>query len=417
MTIKKLIGQLHLWLGLISGLVVFILGITGCIWAFEEEIKAWAYADKLTVEVPVVAAEPIALSQHLEAAQQALGPDIPVQRMTVENSPEKSVIFRSFAPNKDTSGIWYWDEIKHNLWVYVNPHTSEVVKKEDQTFEFFNFVLWLHWSLLLKNDIGQPIVGAATLMFVFLLISGLVLWWPKNRAARKQRFWFRWKPTTRWKRKNYDLHNILGFYSMFLVIFIALTGLMWAFTWFNDGVQWIANGGKTIEKERQKVESTLAPLVSTHPVDRVYHHLQAQHPEATTYYLNLPKDSSGTIGSFVKYEDRTQSVSLQFDQYSGKQLASTGWADKTNGEKVRAYNYDIHVGAIGGLPGKVIAFFLSLFAASLPVTGFMIWWGRRKKERSQNARRRSRSGSPIRMGQEKVRATRKKTISTLEANE
>ncbi|MBK6979514.1 MAG: PepSY domain-containing protein [Cytophagaceae bacterium] len=53
----------------------------------------------------------------------------------------------------------------------------------------------------LPPKIGQPITSYATLIFVFMILTGLVLWWPKNKAAAKQRFWFRWKNTTQWKRK------------------------------------------------------------------------------------------------------------------------------------------------------------------------------------------------------------------------
>ena len=64
-------------------------------------------------------------------------------------------------------------------------------------------------------------------------------------------------------------------------------------------------------------------------------------------------------------------------------IAVDRWEDKTNGEKVRDYNFDIHTGAVGGIVGKTIAFFVSLFSASLPVTGFLIWWGRRRKKRKK----------------------------------
>lgn len=61
--------------------------------------------------------------------------------------------------------------------------------------------------------------------------------------------------------------------------------------------------------------------------------------------------------------------------------------DKTNGEKIWAYNYDIHTGAVWGIVGKTIAFFLSLFAASLPVTGTIIWWNRRKKKKESGKKK------------------------------
>ncbi|MEM6735330.1 MAG: PepSY-associated TM helix domain-containing protein [Bacteroidota bacterium] len=195
--------------------------------------------------------------------------------------------------------------------------------------------------------------------------------------------WFQWKKTTRWKRKNYDLHNILGFYAFFIFIFIVLTGLMWAFMWFNNGVQWVANGGETPEKEKIEVVSTPSAITLDHPLDVAHNYLKIQHAQAEVYYISLPQDSVGTIGTFAHYSDNTRDMYLQFDQYTGEKLASKGWEGKTNGEKVWAYNYDIHVEAIWGLPGKILAFFLSLISVSLSVTGFIIWWGRRKTKRAQ----------------------------------
>ncbi|MEM6526145.1 MAG: PepSY-associated TM helix domain-containing protein [Bacteroidota bacterium] len=378
MTFKKIIGEIHLWLGFASGLVVLILGITGCLYAFEEEIRAWVYSDKLEVYAPVDT-NTYPLSQNLEAAQKGLGEQFPIQLIIAKNSPQSSLIFWHTQRSEEASGIWFWDEIKSNFSVYLNPYNSEILEIEDATFEFFHIILMLHWSLLLKDDIGQPIAGVATLIFIIMLITGLILWWPKNKKALKMNTWFRWKETTKWRRKNYDLHNIVGFYSMFFALVVALTGLVWAFEWFDTGVQWLANGGETIEKERAKITSTISNGNTSDPLDLAYHHLKVNHSQAEIYYINLPQDSLGTITSYVAYEDLTRNVSLQFDQYSGALLHTGGkWEDKTNGEKLRAYNYDIHTGAIGGLVGKTVAFFLGLFSASLPITGFIIWWNKRK---------------------------------------
>ncbi|MEM9897695.1 MAG: PepSY-associated TM helix domain-containing protein, partial [Bacteroidota bacterium] len=356
MSSKKFIYRIHLWLGLMSGLVVLILGLTGCIYAFEEEIRAWVYADKLEVYAPVDT-KTYFLSQNLEAVQKGLGEQFPIRGVIVKNSPESSLVFRHYELEEEATGIWFWDEIKSNFSVYVNPYTAEIIEVENATFEFFNIILWLHWSLLLKGDIGQPIVGSATLIFIIMLITGLILWWPKNKKALKMNTWFRWKENTKWRRKNYDLHNIMGFYSMFFALVVALTGLVWAFDWFNSGVQWLANGGETIEKERVKITSVMNSKASSNPLDLAHDHLKVNHSQAEIYYISLPQDSLGTIRSYVGYENLTENISLQFDQYSGALLHTGGkWEEKTNGEKITAYNYDIHTGAIGGLVGKTIAF-------------------------------------------------------------
>lgn len=84
MTVRKVISQIHLWLELLSGLVVLVLGLTGCVYAFEEEIKALVYANKLKVSAFVIK---ITFSQNLEAEQQALEEEFPIQGVIMKNAP------------------------------------------------------------------------------------------------------------------------------------------------------------------------------------------------------------------------------------------------------------------------------------------------------------------------------------------
>lgn len=383
--VKKIVGKIHLWLGLASGLVVFILGITGCIYVFIDEIKPLVYQDRMFVK-PQPTAQ-LSLTQLLEKAREAVQPDQSIIFVLVFNDPERTVQFYAHENHDKPQGIWFWDEIKYSFVAYLDPYTGALSKLENRTFEFFTLILWLHFSLLLHIGIGQPIVGIACIIFVISLITGLVLWWPKNKAAARQRFWFRWKSTTRWKRKNYDLHNIAGFYMMIFALVIALTGLVWAFDWFEDGVKWLANGGKTIAVKKVAVVSDTTRITAQYPIDKVLQNLRQEYPQAKRYSLSIPKKPSETYYATIDYEILAKRITAQYDQHSGKQLEKTTFTDKNNGEKLRALNYDIHVGAIGGLAGKILAFFASLVSASLPITGFLIWWGRRKKQHSRGAKK------------------------------
>ena len=385
MTVKKVIGKIHLYLGLVSGLVVFIVSITGCLWVFQEELRPLFYAGRMYVKVPP-STQRLPAGVLIERAEEALGNQFPAERMHISTRPEESVYvqFRKF--NTEEAGdrpIFYSEYIEYFYKVYLNPYTGEVIKIENTKWEFFNVVVWLHFSLLLSYSIGHVIVGYSVLIFVIMLITGLVLWWPKNKSAARQRFWFRWKATTRWKRKNYDLHNIAGFYALVIALLIALTGLVWAFDWVDHGVQWLVNGGKTIE--RTAPEYNIAALESEDAIDSIISGLYTAHSGAESFYLRFPKktDAPLFISVMLSKSGHNNRVSYQFDPYTGRQLEKRGFADMNNGEKVRALNYPIHVGSILGLPGKIIAFLASLVSASLPITGFMIWWGRRKKKKGK----------------------------------
>lgn len=366
MNFKKLVGKIHLWLGLSSGLIVVFLGITGCILAFEVEIRSW--------------------TQPYQYTAQENRPYLPPSVLREAASPHmmSGKTLAITYPGEGRSAVAaYYDKENYEL-VYLNPYTGEVLKHKDMTRDFFRVVLNGHFYLWLPAHIGQPIVASATLIFLVMMISGLILWWPRNKAARKQRFSIKW--TARWRRKNYDLHNVLGFYMTWVAIFIAITGLVWGFEWFARSVYWVSSGGNKMEVHAHPHSDTTQQLAQANMAD----YLWAQHKPKVAgneslgvYFANLSDDA---IEIVINHRPGTyyNSDYYHFDQYTGQLLEAPGsydgaFKDAAVADKIKRMNYDIHVGAILGLPGKILAFFASLIAASLPITGFCIWWGRRKK--------------------------------------
>lgn len=375
---KKAIGKIHLWLGLTSGLVVFIISITGCIYVFEEELKSLFYTGRETIEVPVNTVKK-PLSDLLRVAERELGEKHPVQSIELAGGANRTYEFRP-AQIRNGKAYTHFGEIVYQRKVYVNPYTGEVVKNENMKYEFFTLILRLHRNLLLNRGTGTMIIGISVIMYVILLLSGLVLWWPKNKKSIRQRISFVWKEKTKWKRKNYDLHNVPGFYSLSIVVIIALTGLVWSFDWFDNTVQWIANGGVKAVKPVTAVSDT-TKATGALPIDAVLHKLTTLNPEAAIITINLPEKPKGVIVASVRNNPhlRYNATRYQFNRFTGDLLVTSRFDDKNTGEKIRAMNYDIHTGSILRLPGKIIAFVASLISASLPVTGFMIWFGRRRK--------------------------------------
>jgi uncharacterized iron-regulated membrane protein len=376
---KKAIGQIHLWLGLTSGLVVFIVSVTGCIYVFEEELSSVFYRHRREVNVPPGPIQ-LPLSVLWQSAQKELGADHPIQSVEIPTAPGRTYVFRA-AQIRNKKAWTHFGEIVYQRRLYIDPYTGQVVKNENTKYEFFTVVLRLHRNLLLNREVGTTIIGISVLIFVLLLISGIVLWWPKNKRSIKSRISLEWKRTTRWKRKNYDLHNVPGFYSMLLLLIIALTGLVWSFDWFDHSVQWIANGGAKPAKQKALFSDTTG-VGSGMPIDIVYAYLTDTDPDAVELSLNFPEKAKGVITASARHQvhSRYRAVRYQFDQYTGKPLSIATFGQKSGGEKLRAMNYDIHTGSILGLPGKILACFASLISASLPITGFMIWYGRRKKK-------------------------------------
>lgn len=376
---KKIIGKLHLWLGLLSGIIVFIISLTGCIYVFSRE---FTYAFRKDILYVTPKENTIPIDKLWENTQKQLGENTELSWVNIYNAPDRSWIFLAYKPNEDENAFTYFETLSYYKSVYVNPYTGDILRIYDEKTDFFNIVKMIHWSLLLSNKYGQPVVGYATLIFVCMFITGLILWWPKNKAARKQRFSFKWKKGMSWKRKNYDLHNILGFYIGSVAFVISVTGLVWAFSWMQSLV-YIAGARSFTPPDLSLAKSVYTPS-HTSALNQAFATSKKLYPDADGFQLTpATGDSTSVIQSYIQPKEGLYYINhnLQFDKYSGKLLKERKHQDKNFGEKLITANYDIHVGAIVGIPGKIIAFTASLLCASLPVTGFMIWLGRKRKKK------------------------------------
>ncbi|MES2627572.1 MAG: PepSY-associated TM helix domain-containing protein [Bacteroidota bacterium] len=391
MSFKKINAWLHLWLGISSGIIVVIVSLTGCIYVFEKEIRSvyepWRFV-KATEQAYL---PPSAL---MESAQPFLG----------KREKPNSVVYRE---KGEAATVSSFDRKKGKFTsIYLNPYTGEVQHKVSMNrktgegdFDFFRFVLDGHRALWLPYDIGRPIVGVAVLTFVLILISGLILWWPKNlkKANVDKSFKIKWGAS--FKRVNYDLHNVFGFYSMIFLLIISLTGLVWSFEWYSKSLYWVTSAGKSLPEHRQpSSDTTNLAEFEVSSVDKIYASLKNKENEGI--FLSIPKKKEDVISATLYLRAGTfyKADNYYYDQITLKELKGTGpfagnYADASGADKLRRMNYDIHIGAILGIPGKVIAFFVSLVSASLPITGFMVWLGRKKKKKKKPATGTGRTGT------------------------
>lgn len=371
MAYKKNILWLHKILGLVTGVVVFIVAITGCCWAFKEEIES-LYVDDYTVEIQNA---PILTPTEVKTIGNSVFPNNTIHGSIFNNSNEAiEIIFYDAKPEFYQS-------------VFLNPYTGDVMHIENHLSGFFSFILKGHMRLWFPKDIGEQIVGASILIFILIIISGFILWVPKKRKNLKQRLKFMWKPTTRWKRKNFDLHAIVGFYICSLALILAFTGTIISYNWMKYVVYKAAGGEKVPQFIIPENESKTVNLDSeTLAIDNLIVKLKNELPNAVSYELHYPQNDSSSVyvevsnskGVFYDTDFRF------YDQNTLEELETPGvygkYSDTKVAEKILRMNYDIHIGAIGGLPGKIIAFLVSLLTATLPVTGFLLWYGRKYKK-------------------------------------
>ena len=376
---RRINNWLHLWLGLISGVIVFIVCITGCIWVFNDEITA-LLEPEANIEYqnkPVISP-----GQLINIAARTF-PDKTPAYATYQQGRAINLSLRSPGERNRRAG---------GTLLKINPYTGEVisteVRKKGET-AFFRFILNGHRFLWMPAEIGRPIVNYGTLVFVVLLITGLIWWYPKkwNNTTREKSFKIKWKAS--FKRLNLDLHNVLGFYSLLFLLAIALTGMVYGIKWYSQGLYWVTSGGEKLpeftrfESDSLQAKKYFSPAQA---MDLAWEKVLKKHPESMGFYYPFPDTSNAkaTINITV-YPNKGQFFNSQgytFDQHTLKELErndvySQAYEEASFGGKLRKMNYDIHVGSILGFPGKVLAFLASLIGASLPVTGFLVWYNRK----------------------------------------
>lgn len=369
----RISAWLHLWLGLGSGVIVVIICLTGITWSFRDEIKDWVDPE-LKVEF--------------------------IEGRAMTNPAELYQIAKKLYPEQEISFVWRpagkaamigFGKRNPGYVLYLHPYTGEVLRKPGfkEEFDFFEWTLRGHRFLWLPSEIGRPIINYSTFIFFITLLTGLVLWWPKKwtKAMRKQSFSVKWDAKI--KRLNYDLHNVFGFYALIVLLVIAMTGMYYGLPWFNKFLYFTTSLGKTEKAERQELKNISPYLPDKLPesmllawedaIDRI---------DAKGYYLSVPKDSTETIGLYLYPSHRRfhDLQSFSYDRNTGVRLSNGSPYNRSFEQadfatKVQKLNYDLHVGsAIGGIWGRVLYFFITIVGASLPITGFLVWWFKKKKK-------------------------------------
>jgi uncharacterized iron-regulated membrane protein len=363
---RKLIGQLHLWLGLASGLVVFIVSLTGCMYVFEEELRdvfhrKYYYADEIKENQH-------SLFEISEAVKKAF--------------PNEQITQIRFKADTDAAFLYH---TKSEKVISINPYTLKIQGVRDLEADFFNFILDIHLNLKM-GEIGEHIIKWNVLIFFVLCISGLILWLPKQRKFLKQALTIKWK-TKNWKRINWDLHSVFGFYGLFILLIVSLTGIFWVFDSAKTVVSKVT-GYPITNTKPPKVSKSDEPNTSLKigkefAVESAYYDAKKRYSGETQTFISYPAKPDQPIRVLFRYPYsfvRKQNT-LFYDKNTGKLLREDLFKNYNAYDKVMRSNYDFHTGRIRalGIWSKILYFLASLLAASLPITGTLIWWGRRKK--------------------------------------
>lgn len=357
---RKVLLFLHLAGGLVSALFLIALGLSGALLVFEKEIDYMLNRSLRHVEPQGEALPLDELSARVEGAH----PQHKVSGISLAASNDRAINLnlRPVAPGKPLS-------------VAVNPYNATELGTLDTANTWMSTVHQFHTRLLL-GDTGKLINTCSAIFLAGLSISGLILWWPRKLL--------RMSGSTSGQKKNFELHNVLGFYSSIFMLLFALTGVV--IHWDNEARELL---GKFVGAEEKPAQLTVAPaapgaLALKADAARAIS-LQTEPGARVTGMQGL-----GVLGKPIRIwmkfpEDGTPAgrTNLYLDPVSGAVLSAQSSRTAPLAFRiVKVWNREIHTGDIFGWPTRILAFLASLALPLLAITGPLIWWGRVRRRRA-----------------------------------
>lgn len=382
---KRIFAKIHLWLSIPFGIIIAIICLTGSILVFETEILELFYPSRYFVKE--VKGEPLPPAALIGSARQQLPDSIRINGIRVFPDPERT--YQVVLPGKKAAA-------------FIDPYTGKIMGMDDGK-GFFMQIMRLHRWLLDENKRdgsffwGKAIVGYATLALAIILVSGIFIWYPRNKKTLRNRL--KIKATAGWYRFFYDLHVSGGFYATLLLLVVSLTGLTWSFGWYRNAFYSVF--GVPANPAQAHAPAPSAPKESGAKSGTPGHsgssERKGREHKKTDYmrWAEVLSDLEGRYDDFnsITIQDGSASVSTAIygntrgsDRYSfnpetGEITEIQLYKDASNSGKIRGWIYSVHVGSWGGLTTRILTCLASLLGAVFAITGYYFWIKKKVRKR------------------------------------
>jgi len=386
---RKTIFWLHLLAGVIAGVVILIMSVTGAALAFEKEIIAWAESNARHVSAPEGAKDRLSFDNLLAKARELKPGDRP-SGITLDADPNIAMLVSFGRTNS----------------YYVNPYTGEVREPGASGTRAFMQTM-IEWHRYLgghdeKRALGKAITGACNAAFLFLAVSGLYLWWPRQWTSNALRAIGVMNFKLRGKARDWNWHNAIGFWTAPVLIVLTATAMPISYKWAGDLIYKVTGATAPPQGGGSAVEIPTPPQ-GTKPLPMGELFVAAQKEVPGWKQITMRAGGPGGRGAGAG-TPRTNEVSraesrggpqpvtltiieqhrwplfattqLTLDPFTGAVLRKEGYADQNLGRQVRSWTRFLHTGEALGTVGKAVAGLASGAAALLVWTGFALAWRR-----------------------------------------
>lgn len=366
---KKFFSKFHLWLAVPFGIIITLICFSGAMLVFENDIVKVIRHDQLYVASPSHTV--LSIDEIVRKVEQTLPSDVKVTDVTLFSDPELACKVSLSKPNKAV--------------MYVDQYTGQLKGMYERP-AFFDTMQRLHrWLLDSPGNggtfWGRIIVGTSTIIFVLVLLSGIIIWWPRTMRILRNSLKIKVSKGRHllWR----SLHIAGGMYALLLLLAMALTGLTWSFSWYSKGFYALFGANKTeknttpttdktamARNEKGSTEATNAQTVTAHTKwQAVYETLRAKN---TGYSQITVSDGTASV-AFGGWGNQRAADKYTFNPSTGRITSAALYANGDNSSKIRGWILSVHTGSWGGLLTRILWFIAALLGATLPLTGYYLW--------------------------------------------
>lgn len=376
MRLRKAVFWLHLIAGVVAGLVILVMSVTGVLLAYERQITAWA-----------------------DRGYRSAPPSEGASRLSVEALLGK---LRETEPTATPSGVTVRSDAAapvainfgRERTVFMNPYTGAVLGEGSKGVRSFfrTMVSWHRWLGASGENraTGKAITGACNLAFLVLVVTGFYLWWPRNWRLSTVKAVSVPNLQLKGKARDFNWHNAIGLWSAPALFFIVLTAVVISYPWASDllyrmtgneppprAAQGRGGPGGSQGRGRQS-GGEVKPLL-TAGLDNLWARAEQQVSGWQSIQVRLPEKPDAPVaftldkGNGARPDLRSQ---LTLDAKTGEVVQHETYESYNLGRQLRFWSRWVHTGEAGGIIGQTIAALASLGGAVLVWTGIALTWRR-----------------------------------------
>ena len=376
--LRKVIFWCHLTVGVIAGLVILTMSVTGVLLTYQRQITAWADARHYQVSAPASGSARLPVETLLARVREAR-PDAALSTLTL----------RADAGAPAAIGFG------RDGLLMVNPYTGEALGEGARGVRTFFRVItdWHRWLGAQGENraVARAVTGACNLGFLFIVASGFYLWWPRKWTRPNLRgvTWF--KRGLPGRARDFNWHNVVGFWSAAPLFVVVLSATVISYPWASNLVYRLAGEAPPAPRpapgpaagnagpQRGAPERGHSPAVPLEGLNQTWARAEQQMPDWRSISLRLPTVADAPLVFTLDRGDGGQPhkrAQLTLDRRSGEVVRWEPFSSYTTGRQLRTMLRFAHTGEAAGLIGQTVAGAVSAGGALLVWTGLALAWRR-----------------------------------------